>query len=115
MLMRTTMVLMTLPLSVMACGTTQSTPQDAPAPLPEPQVAADSQTTEEEQLVATALTDAACQDTELCALAGYCKSSGGDCVVGTDDDCKQSKQCQTDGACSAGEDECVAKSDEDLR
>ncbi len=99
---------------VAACGASGAQQPLRPG-ASEPQVASEARSTEAPQLEATALSHAACRDTELCALSGFCSAVGGECAIGGDADCRASKQCETDGACSAGDNECYAKTDADCQ
>lgn len=103
--------------AIAACGVSTPNPvalvHDDVA-LPAPRVAAERETialpTHQET---TALSDAACEDDTLCALAGLCSAEGSECVAGDDAECRQSQQCLTDGACTARAGECVASSSDE--
>ena len=104
---------LTLPL-LAACAGAAPPSHPPSAAMPEPKVAdAPEVVPEVSQQETLVLSDAACEDDTLCALAGLCSADGPECVAGDDAECRRSQQCLTDGACSARDGECVAVSDDE--
>jgi hypothetical protein len=109
-------ILACLAVPTIACSAGGGAPAAYPldAALPAPRVAAEHEVvalpTHQET---TALSDAACEDDTLCALAGLCSAEGSECIAGDDAECRQSQQCLTDGACTARGGECVATSNDE--